>query len=196
MNPQDRHTVPLDVNGDVVEVSVRSHRTLLDVLRRELDLRGARPGCTIGVCGSCTVLLDGAAARSCRLPVEQVGARAVRTIEDLARDGELHPVQQAFIDHTAFQCSFCTPGFILTAVALLAAEPDADRERIRTVLAGNLCRCGSYLKIVEAVLDARDRLRGLPPAVPSPQAEARSGAGAQNQAEGVVRGRPDVEGWR
>ncbi len=204
MTPDDRHTLPLEVNGEVVEVSVRGHHTLLDVLRRELDLYGARPGCTAGVCGSCTVLLDGAPVSSCLLPVEQVGTRAVRTIEDLARDGKLHPVQQAFIDHTAFQCSYCTPGFILTAVALLAAEPDADRERIRTVLAGNLCRCGSYVKILEAVLDARDRLNGHPPAVSPPQdgsqtpsqARSRARAKAQAEAEAVVQGRPEVEGWR
>ncbi len=159
MNREDRSVLTLAVNGETVEVTARGHHTLLEVLRRELDLFGARPGCTAGVCGSCTVLLDGAPVSSCLLPVELVGARTVRTIEDLADEGRLHPVQQAFVDHTAFQCSYCTPGFILTAVALLAAEPDADEDRIRTELAGNLCRCGSYVKILEAVLDARDRLR-------------------------------------
>ncbi|OAA29543.1 isoquinoline 1-oxidoreductase, alpha subunit [Frankia sp. EI5c] len=155
-----RLPVRLVVNDDEVEVRPRGHHTLLDVLRRELDLFGARPGCTAGACGSCTVLVDGAPASSCLLPAHVVGGRPVRTVEGLAGPGELHPVQQAFIDHTAFQCSYCTPGFILTAVALLDREPDASRERIRAELAGNLCRCGSYVKIMDAVLDARDRMRG------------------------------------
>ncbi|MEX5636071.1 (2Fe-2S)-binding protein [Parafrankia sp. FMc2] len=153
----------LVVNDDEVEVRPRGHHTLLDVLRRELDLVGARPGCTVGACGSCTVLLDDEPVSSCLLPAQLVGTRHVRTIEgleSLAVPGSLHPVQQAFIDHTAFQCSYCTPGFILTATALLTREPDASRERIQAELAGNLCRCGSYVKIMDAVLDARDRLRG------------------------------------
>ncbi|EFC82913.1 (2Fe-2S)-binding protein [Parafrankia sp. EUN1f] len=159
-NDDPRQPLRLVVNDDEVEVRPRGHHTLLDVLRRELDLFGARPGCTAGACGSCTVLVDGAPASSCLLPAQVVGARPVRTVEGLARPGELHPVQQAFIDHTAFQCSYCTPGFILTAVSLLEREPDASRDRIRAELSGNLCRCGSYVKIMDAVLDARDRMRG------------------------------------
>ena len=154
-------TLHLNVNGRTRRVKARAHHTLLQVLRDELLLFGAREGCGVGMCGSCTVLLDGKPISSCLLLAPLGEGKDILTIEGLAPvTGELHPIQQAYIDHTAFQCSYCTPGFILTTKALLDEKPDASEAEVREYLSGNLCRCGSYIKIVQAVLDARDRLAG------------------------------------
>jgi aerobic-type carbon monoxide dehydrogenase small subunit (CoxS/CutS family) len=123
----------------------------LEVLRDELGLVGAREGCSIGMCGACTVLVDGKAISSCLLLAVQADGSEVTTVEGLSRDGQLHPVQQAYIDHAAFQCAYCTPGFILSTVALLQEYPNPDEETIRRYLSGNLCRCGSYENILRAV---------------------------------------------
>jgi aerobic-type carbon monoxide dehydrogenase small subunit (CoxS/CutS family) len=152
-------TLRLTVNGRARRVTARAHHTLLQVLRDELSLFGAREGCGVGMCGSCTVLLNGQPVSSCLLLAPLAEGKDILTIEGLeGATGELHPIQQSFIDHTAFQCSYCTPGFILTAKALLEENPRASVDEIREYLSGNLCRCGSYIKIVEAVIDARDRL--------------------------------------
>ena len=149
----------LRVNGRSHRVKARTHHTLLDVLRNELKLFGTREGCGVGMCGSCTVLVDGLPMSSCLLLATLAQHREIITIEGLQGPlGELHPVQQAYIDHTGFQCSYCTPGFILSTVALLSEKPDVTEEEAREYLAGNLCRCGSYVKILQAVLDARDRM--------------------------------------
>lgn len=153
--------VSLRVNGRDEQLRVRPHHTLLEALRNELGLTGPREGCGIGMCGACTVLVDGRPVSGCLLPAALAEGHELTTIEGLeGPKGELHPIQQAFVDHTGFQCSYCTPGFILTSKALLDENPDATREEARAYLAGNLCRCGSYVKILDSVEDARDRLKG------------------------------------
>ncbi len=154
-----KRVVRLKVNGVEQEVMAEPHHTLLDVLRRDLDLFSVREGCGIGMCGACTVLVDGKPLSSCLLLAPLAEGKELVTVEGLARSGDLHPVQEAFIDHTAFQCSFCTPGFILSTVALLEETPDPTPDEVRNYLSGHLCRCGSYVKILDAVLDAAQRLR-------------------------------------
>ena len=151
--------VTLRVNGRTHRLSVPVHHTLLQVLRDQLKLFGVREGCGVGMCGACTVLVDGKPQSSCLLLAPQAENKEILTIEGLESPaGALHPVQQAYVDHTAFQCSYCTPGFILTTVALLEEKPRVTEVEARAYLAGNLCRCGSYVKIIAAVMDARDRL--------------------------------------
>lgn len=140
----------LKVNGTTYEVEA-GVRTLLSVLRDELGLAGAKEGCGIGMCGACTVLVDGQAISSCLMLAAQASRREITTVEGLARDGNLHPVQQAFIQQAAFQCAYCTPGFVLSTVALLNENPSPSTDEIRDYLAGNLCRCGSYQNILRAV---------------------------------------------
>lgn len=147
--------IRLRVNGQEHNLAVSVGRTLLDVLREELGLVGVREGCGIGMCGACTVLVDGAAISSCLMLAVQAQHKAIVTVEGLAEAGQLHPVQQAYLDRAAFQCAYCTPGFILSTVALLDENPNPDDEAIRHYLAGNLCRCGSYLNILEAVRQCR-----------------------------------------
>jgi aerobic-type carbon monoxide dehydrogenase small subunit (CoxS/CutS family) len=143
--------VTLTVNGESHETLVPVHRTLLEVLREDLGLIGTKHGCELGECGTCTVLVDGDPVLSClALPVDLEGT-AVTTVEGLARGGALHPLQQAFAELGAAQCGYCTPGVLLTAQALLAADPQPTRQRIREALAGNLCRCTGYTKILDAV---------------------------------------------
>ena len=154
-----KRLVRLNVNGFEQEVAVAPHHTLLDVLRREFKLFSVREGCGIGMCGACTVLLEGKPVSSCLLLGVLVADKPIVTVEALAQDGRLHPIQQAFVDHNAFQCSYCTPGFILTTKALLEEHPSPTPEQVKHYLAGNLCRCGSYLKIMDAVLDAADRMK-------------------------------------
>lgn len=155
-----RQIVKLRVNGLEKEVAVEVYQTLLEVIREEFKLFGAREGCGIGMCGACTVLADGKPISSCLMLAALAGGKDLLTIEGLAEGGKLHPIQQAFIDHNAFQCAYCTPGFILTTKRLLEENPDPTPEEVRAYLAGNLCRCGSYVKIQSAVLDAAARLRG------------------------------------
>lgn len=141
----------LRINGESIDVDVDPSRTLLSVLRGELDLTGAKYGCGEGQCGACTVLVDDEAVRSCLVRVSAVRGKSVTTIEGLERDGELHPVQQAFLEKSAYQCGFCTPGMILAAVALLRKQPSAPEPQIRRAMQGSVCRCGVYSRIVEAV---------------------------------------------
>jgi aerobic-type carbon monoxide dehydrogenase small subunit (CoxS/CutS family) len=151
--------VTLTVNGRAETLTAEPHHTLVDALRDNLRLFGVREGCGVGMCGACTVLLDGKAVSGCLVLAPLAEGRDVVTVEGLeSNTGELDPVQQSFVDHTAFQCSFCTPGFILAAKELLATDPTVDEDAVQDHLAGNLCRCGSYSKITAAVLDARDRL--------------------------------------
>lgn len=144
----------LRVNGQTHSLNVSPERTLLDVLREELGLAGAREGCGVGMCGACTVLINNQPISSCLLLAVQAQETEVTTIEGLASPEGLHPVQQAFIDHAAFQCAYCTPGFILAAVALLKQQSQPDEGTIRAYLAGNLCRCGSYNNIVQAMKES------------------------------------------
>ena len=141
----------LKVNGLEYRVLTEPTRTLLEVLREDLGLTGTKLGCGEGDCGACTVLLDGKAVNSCLVLATNVPGHEVTTIEGLARDGELHPLQKAFVQEGAVQCGYCTPGMVLSAKALLDANPDPDEEEIRAALSGNLCRCTGYVRIVRAV---------------------------------------------
>lgn len=152
-------TLRLRVNGVERELRVPTHRTLLEVLRGELKLSSVREGCGIGVCGACTVLFDGRPISSCLTLAAMAEAHDLLTVEGLGQPGHLHPIQEAFIAGVGFQCSYCTPGFILTAKALLDERPTATDDEIRDYLAGNLCRCGSYVKIIASVREAIARLR-------------------------------------
>jgi aerobic carbon-monoxide dehydrogenase small subunit len=151
--------VAFDVNGTQVEVEVEPRTTLADCLRHDLHLTGTHVGCAHGVCGSCTVIVDGAAVRSCLLLAVQVQGASIITVEGISRDDALTPLQAAFRRHFALQCGFCTPGILITAHALLSEEPDASEERIREVLGGNICRCTGYIPIVEAIAEARAAYR-------------------------------------
>lgn len=147
--------VRLTVNGAVVDATVPPRLTLADFLRERLGLTGTHLGCEHGVCGACTVIVDGEAMRSCLMLSAQAEGSSVVTVEGLSSGDALSPLQAAFRRHHALQCGFCTPGILTTAHALLMQEPDADRERIREVLSGNLCRCTGYVPIVEAIYEAR-----------------------------------------
>ncbi len=147
-------TFTLNVNGKDHSVAAEPTTSLLSILRENLHLTGAKPGCGEGECGSCTVLLNGRAIRSCITPLSEVAAQPVTTIEGLAGEKKLHRIQQAFLNHSAFQCGYCTPGMIMGAVALLQKIPNPSVQEIRSELNGNVCRCGTYLRIVKAVQEA------------------------------------------
>jgi len=164
----------LRINGEPRELLAPAHHTLLEVLREEAGLMGTKHGCELGECGTCLVLLDGRPVLSCvTLPIECEG-RAIVTVEGMAEQGRLHPLQQAFAELGAAQCGYCTPGFLLAAQALLQANPSPSRTEIASALSGNLCRCTGYLKIFEAVELAGARMRGAPEPAPPP-AEVVSG---------------------
>ena len=146
------------VNGETYEVDVDGETNLLAVLRHDLGLTGSKYGCGEGDCGACTVLLDGRATNSCITPVDSAAGQAITTIEGLANGNNLHPVQEAFIEHTAFQCAFCTPGFIMSLVAFFGRNPRPDDRQIRGALTGNICRCGTYVRILQAAKAAAERL--------------------------------------
>jgi aerobic carbon-monoxide dehydrogenase small subunit len=148
----------ITVNGDEHHLLVDTRRTLLEVIRDEIGLTGTKNGCGAGECGACTVLLNGLPINSCLMLAHEADGQEVTTIEGLAAGGVLDPVQQAFVEHGAIQCGFCTPGMVLTAKALLVRNPEATREEILEGLKGNLCRCTGYVKIVEAVEAARDTM--------------------------------------
>jgi aerobic-type carbon monoxide dehydrogenase small subunit (CoxS/CutS family) len=167
-----KQIVELKINGLAQEVAVQPHHTLLDVLRNEFKLFGTREGCGIGMCGACTVLVDDKPVSSCLMLAALGAGHEIVTIEGLEQRGELHPIQQTFIEYNAFQCSYCTPGFILATKALLEEQPAPSGADVRAYLAGNLCRCGSYVKIEEAVLEAARRLQGAP-ASPAPDSAPR-----------------------
>ena len=154
----DRLHVTVTVNGEAHDVLAPASATLLEVLRSELGLTGTKRGCDHGVCGACTVLLDGRLARSCLTLAVDVGERAVTTVEGVAGEPEMSAVQRALIDAGAIQCGFCTPGFVMALTALFARDKRPGREAIRGALAGNLCRCSGYVKIIEAA----ERLAGGP----------------------------------
>ena len=147
--------VKFELNGEAVEVTVEPRMTLADCIRHELGQTGTHVGCEHGVCGACTVIVDGEAVRACLTLTVQAEGTNVVTVEGLSDDNELTPLQKSFRKHHGLQCGFCTPGMITTAHALLSEEPDADEDRIRHVLSGNICRCTGYTSIVAAVMDAR-----------------------------------------
>ena len=151
--------ITLLVNGKAYQVVVEPDELLLDVLREKLNLTGAKKGCGTGDCGACTVIMDGRAVTSCLvLAVAAVGKQVI-TIEGMAKDGVLHPIQQSFIDKDAIQCGYCTPGLIMTTKTLLDQNPKPTEDEIRTAISGNLCRCTGYVKIVDAIQDAAQVMR-------------------------------------
>jgi aerobic-type carbon monoxide dehydrogenase small subunit (CoxS/CutS family) len=152
-------TTRFELNGRAVETDTPPRTTLADCIRHELRQTGTHVGCEHGVCGACTVIVNGAAVRSCLMLAVQAHGAKVTTVEGLSSDEALSPLQAAFRKHHALQCGFCTPGMLTTAHALLSEEPDADKARIREVLSGNICRCTGYIAIVEAVFEARKAYR-------------------------------------
>jgi len=152
--------IKLKINGVMEEVSIEPWWSLAYVLREVLNLTGVKVGCETGNCGTCTVLVDGKAIKSCLLLAMKARGKEITTIEGLKdKEGTLHPLQQAFIDHFAVQCGYCTPGMIMAAKALLDENPNSTEEEVRAALSGNLCRCTGYVKIVEAVLAAEEKIR-------------------------------------
>jgi len=149
-----KQIIRLVVNGETYEVIVKASETLLDVLRDKLRLTGTKEGCDTGKCGACTVLIDGQAVRSCLTLAVSVEDKEITTIEGLAKGEELHPLQQAFIEHGALQCGFCTPGMLLTAKAFLDENPTPTEDEVKEAIAGNICRCTGYSSIVEAIQGA------------------------------------------
>jgi len=150
----------LRINGEERDVFAAAHKTLLEVLREDLNLTGTKHGCELGECGTCTVLVDGEPVLSClALPIEYQG-REIKTVEGMAQSGQLHPLQQAFAELGAAQCGYCTPGILLTAEALLVENPTPTRDEVKHALAGNLCRCTGYTKILDAVELAALRIKG------------------------------------
>ena len=168
-----KRLITTTINGREQELAVAANRTLLEVLREDLELTGAVEGCGVGVCGSCTVLVDGRPVSSCLTLATNVEGRSVTTIEGVGRDGELSRVQQAFLRHQAFQCGYCTPGMIMAVEGLLADIPSPDEAAIRDYLSGNLCRCGTYSAVIEAVQDVVAEAAASPTAA----ASQRPGAG-------------------
>jgi aerobic carbon-monoxide dehydrogenase small subunit len=157
--PARRYIVDVSVNGVAHEVEVPARRVLSDLLRDDLHLTGTKRGCETGICGACSVLLDGEVVKSCLSLAVQAKGRSITTIEGLAKNGELHPIQQAFVDHAGLQCGYCTPGMIMTACALLKHNPTPTREEVRHGLNGNLCRCTGYVQIVDAIMAAVEKVR-------------------------------------
>ena len=155
-------TLSLTVNGEARDVSTRANRTLYQVIKEDLSLVGTKDGCHQGVCGSCTVLVDGVPVRSCLTLAVRCRGKHVTTVEGLKSNGRLHPLQQAFIDEGAVQCGFCTPGMLITAVAFLKVNPSPTEDEVRHALLGNLCRCTGYARIIRAVM-AASRLAGGEP---------------------------------
>lgn len=147
-----KQLIELNVNGEVYELAVEPRRTLLEVLRENLGLTGAKEGCDMGECGTCTVLMEGRPVLSCLILAVESQGKEILTIEGLAKVGQLSALQQSFIDHGAIQCGFCTPGIILTAKAFLDENPHPGKEEVKRAIGGNLCRCTGYVKIIEAIL--------------------------------------------
>ncbi|WP_427307135.1 (2Fe-2S)-binding protein [Cupriavidus sp. H39] len=153
-------SIELTVNGEEHQVQVPARRLLADLLRDDLNLTGTKRGCETGICGACSVLVDGEVVKSCLMLAVQARGRHVMTVEGLAADGQLHPLQQCFMDHGGLQCGYCTPGFLMASCALLANNPNPTEEEVRHGLNGNLCRCTGYVGIVESVLSAAEKMRG------------------------------------
>jgi carbon-monoxide dehydrogenase small subunit len=158
VRPTSERTVAFTVNGKPVEVTVPVRKTLADALREDLGLTGTHLGCEHGVCGACTILMDGQAVRSCLLLAVQAAGHDLKTVEGLADGDRLHPIQEAFWEAHGLQCGFCTPGFLMTITEFLAENPHPTEDEIREAIAGNLCRCTGYLNIIKAVQIAAEKL--------------------------------------
>lgn len=155
-----KHHITTVINGDPVEFLCAANQSLLDVLRNDLNMTGTKEGCGTGDCGSCSVTLDGRLVCSCLVLGVEAQGKTIQTIEGMANGEQLHVLQRKFLEHAALQCGICTPGFLIAARSLLERNPDPTEEEVRFWLAGNLCRCTGYNKIIEAVLDAARELRG------------------------------------
>jgi aerobic-type carbon monoxide dehydrogenase small subunit (CoxS/CutS family) len=153
-------TIKFELNGKPIEFVPNGELTLLTVLRTRFGLTGTKFGCRIGFCGACTVIIDGEPMRSCIMPVEDLSGKKIITIEGLSKDGTIHPLQSAFIKHDALQCGYCTPGMILNAYGLLLKNPEPTRQEIIQHMEGNLCRCGSYGRIIKAIQTAASEMKG------------------------------------
>ncbi len=153
-------TIQFTFNGNPVSVEVNGDESLVSVIRSKLNLTGTKIGCNMGHCGACTVLIDREPVRSCMLLIEDVAGKNVQSVEGLAKNGDLHPVQKAFVEHDALQCGFCTPGMIMTAVGLLYQNPHPSREEIIDGMEDNLCRCGSHNRIIQAIQTAAKEMNG------------------------------------
>jgi aerobic-type carbon monoxide dehydrogenase small subunit (CoxS/CutS family) len=153
-------TIRFVLNGKKTEIQTDPTQTLLWVLRNDFELTGTKFGCGTGFCGSCTVIINNEAVRSCSIPIGEVSGKTVITIEGLAKNGKLHAVQQAFIDHDALQCGYCTPGMIMNAVALLMKNPKPTKEQIISGMEDNLCRCGAHVRILSAIESAAGQMKG------------------------------------
>ena len=156
-----KETIHFKLNGKPIDLTINNGRTLLWVLRTDLGVTGTKFGCGIGLCGACTVLLDNRATRSCLLPAKNVNGKEVITIEGLAKNGSLHPLQKAFIKHDALQCGFCTSGMILSAYGLLLRNPQPALQEIILGMNMNLCRCGAHIRIIQAIQTAAQEMRGV-----------------------------------
>ena len=161
LRPSEAQTIAVSftLNGRLQEIEVEPHELLLDVVRERLGLTGAKRSCDVQVCGACTLLVDGRPISACTTLALEVRGRSVLTIEGLAVDGKLHPLQEAFIDHGGFQCGFCTPGMILAAKALLDENPNPSEEELKHFMHGNICRCTGYKKIIESIMAAAKLMR-------------------------------------
>lgn len=179
-----KSTIRFVLNGERIEIETDPSRTLLDVLRNDFGLTGTKSGCGEGDCGVCTVLLDGKAVNSCLTLIGKVEGREVTTIEGLAKNGKLHPLQEAFVEYGAIQCGFCSPGMILSAKALLDENPSPSEDEIREAIAGNLCRCTGYTKIVEAIEAAARRYRRTSMGAAEPRCIEREGEWAASRISG------------
>src|SRR5919205_653623 len=156
MEPQASQTITVDVNGTTYEREVEARKLLIHFVRDDLDLTGSHIGCDTGNCGACSMLVDGVLVKSCMMLAVQADGATIETVEGLARDGELSPLQQAFSDHNALQCGYCTPGMLMSATALLRENAHPSEEEIRKALQGNICRCTGYVNIVEAIRAASE----------------------------------------
>ncbi len=154
-----KHTIHVTINGRLYEEEVEPRQLLVHFLRENIGLTGAHVGCVVGECGACSILLDGKVVKSCLHLAVQADGRELTTVEGLAKDGELNPVQEAFVKNYAFQCGYCTPGMVITSHALLKNNPDPSEEEIRKALAGNLCMCTGYVQIVDAVKEAAKEMK-------------------------------------
>jgi len=157
-----KEVVHLSINGEEYDVAVGPYDVLSKVLRDDLGLTGTKRGCDYGGCGCCTLIMNGKAIYSCMMPARKANGATIRTVEGLEKDGKLHPVQSAFIKHFAFQCGYCTPGFIMSAVAFLEENKNPTEDEVREAIAGNLCRCTGYIKIIEAILAAAQEQGAAP----------------------------------
>jgi carbon-monoxide dehydrogenase small subunit len=184
----DTRNITVTVNGQAQSRKVETRLTLADFLRHELELTGTHVGCEHGVCGACTVLVGGVSVRACLMLAVQCDGEEVVTVESLAEDDKLNPLQQAFHEHHALQCGFCTPGMLMTLTEFLRENPDPDEADVRAALAGNLCRCTGYQAIVAATLDAAKRMREAHPSPPTPLPSGEGSEQVQMRHSAPARG--------